>query len=130
MMLTGDERTSFKGSRLYNILASIVTFHFVCFCWIFFKAADFDAATAMIKQIVANWDWSVWSAFFGNYFMIVYMLVLVMVLHLIPDGFIDTMLVRFRRIPLLFYVITFFVFVLIYGYFKSAEQVLPIYLQF
>jgi D-alanyl-lipoteichoic acid acyltransferase DltB (MBOAT superfamily) len=130
MMITGEEKIGFKKNKIYKIIAGIITFHFVCFCWIFFKASDFDAATAMIRQIGTNWDWSLWGAFFGNYHTILYMLLLVMMMHLIPDGFIDTLLARFRRIPLVFFVVTFFVFVLVYGYFKSAEQVLPIYLQF
>ncbi len=130
MIITGGEDSGVKRSRLYKMLAGIITFHFVCFCWIFFKASDFNTAAAMIHQIGFDWDWKVWSAFFGNYHNIVYMILLVMVMHLIPDNTIDKILLRFKRIPLLVYVLLFFGFVLTYGYFKSAEQVLPIYLQF
>jgi hypothetical protein len=58
------------------------------------------------------------------------MLALVAVLHLIPDNYADKVITRFQHVPLVVYLLIFFAFVLTYGYFKSAEQVLPIYLQF
>ena len=89
MMLTGKAFAGFSNSKIYNAVMVLLTFHFVCFCWIFFKAEDFDIAMAMIQMIE-----------------------------------------KMGKLPLVFYIVVFFGFLILYGYFKSSEQVMPIYLQF
>ena len=39
ILLTGKSLEKVRGRKWYNILAVLVTFHFVCFGWVFFKAA-------------------------------------------------------------------------------------------
>jgi hypothetical protein len=130
MMLTGKAFASVKGRRFYQIVAVLVTFHFVCFGWIFFKAESFDIAVAMINQIAYNFSFDVWGAFYGNYQSVIWMMLLAFVLHAIPDNYADKLLDRYHRVPLAGYITIFFLFVLLYGYFKAAEPVMPIYLQF
>ena len=50
--------------------------------------------------------------------------------HFIPDDWAEKAVVKIKTVPLGVYIIVFFGFLILYGYFKSAEQVLPIYLQF
>ena len=114
----------------YNAIAVIITFHFVCFCWIFFKAHDFATALAMINQICNDFSFNVWNAFYENYKSVLWMIFLAGLLHAIPDSAADYLLHRFPKIPVLVYILLFFGFLVLYGIFKSAEQVLPIYLQF
>jgi alginate O-acetyltransferase complex protein AlgI len=41
-----------KGERSRGIrrfFGIVITFHFVCFCWIFFRNADFSASLDMLK---------------------------------------------------------------------------------
>lgn len=130
MLLTGRAFKNVKNSWWYNALAMLLTFHFVCFCWVFFKAADFDTALAMLHQIGYDFTLSVWPAFANNYWSVLVMMGLAYMLHAIPDDYADRVINRFRRIPLPAYIAVFFVFVVLYGYFKSAEPVMPIYLQF
>ncbi|HEX2847419.1 MAG TPA: MBOAT family O-acyltransferase, partial [Chitinophagaceae bacterium] len=130
MLLTGRAFKNVKNSWWYNALAVLLTFHFVCFCWVFFKAADFDTALAMLHQIGYDFTLSVWPAFANNYWPVLVMMGLAYMLHAIPDDYADRVINRFRRIPLPAYIAVFFVFVVLYGYFKSAEPVMPIYLQF
>ncbi|MBN8878815.1 MAG: MBOAT family protein [Chitinophagaceae bacterium] len=130
MLLTGRAFKNVKNSWWYNALAILLTFHFVCFCWVFFKAADFDTALAMLHQIGYDFTLSVWPAFANNYWPVLVMMGLAYMLHAIPDDYADRVINRFRRIPLPAYIAVFFVFVVLYGYFKSAEPVMPIYLQF
>jgi D-alanyl-lipoteichoic acid acyltransferase DltB (MBOAT superfamily) len=130
ILLTGKAFASFNNSRIYNIIAAIITFHFVCFCWIFFKAGSFDAAGNMIHQILFDFSPGVWNGFFANYKPVVAMMVLSFLLHVIPDDLADKVIGKFNKVPLLAYIALFFVFVIVYGFFKSSEQVLPIYLKF
>ena len=50
MMLTGKAFAGFNNSKWYNAIMVVITFHFVCFCWIFFKAENFDIAMSMIHR--------------------------------------------------------------------------------
>jgi D-alanyl-lipoteichoic acid acyltransferase DltB (MBOAT superfamily) len=130
MILTGRVADKFKENKWIKVLALILTFHFVCFCWIFFKAADFHIANDMIHQIRYNFSFSVWGAFYANYKAVLFMIVLAGILHAIPDNLADRMIERFPRIPMVAYLAIFLAFALLYGAFKTAEPVLPIYLQF
>ncbi|MCC7401410.1 MAG: MBOAT family protein [Chitinophagaceae bacterium] len=119
-----------KNSVLVNALSVLITFHFVCFCWIFFKSSNFTIAGDMIYQILHSFDLSVWKAFFSNYKPVLALMVLAYLLHAIPDDLADRVISRFRKIPLAYYLGVFFVFVMLYGFFKSSEPVMPIYLRF
>lgn len=130
MLLTGRAFEKARNKRLYKAIALLITFHFVCFCWVFFKAASLDDAFNMIYQITHDFSFSVWNAFFDNYWPVLSMIVLAFMLHAIPDDYADKIIGRFTLIPMPIYIVLFFVFVIIYGYFKAAEPVMPIYLQF
>ena len=130
MLLTDKSLSSLNQSRIYKIISGILTFHFVCFAWIFFKAEDLEIAKTMIYQIFNNFDISVFGPFYDNYKGVVWMILAAMVLHLIPDNLADKVIARTKTIPMVIYILVFFLFLILYGYFKSAEQVMPIYLQF
>ena len=130
MLLTDKSFAAFNQSRIYKIISGILTFHFVCFAWIFFKAEDLEIAKTMIYQIFNNFDISVFGPFYDNYKGIVWMILAAMVLHLIPDNLADKVITRTKTIPMVVYILVFFLFLILYGYFKSAEQVMPIYVQF
>ena len=130
MLLTDKSLSSLNQSRIYKIISGILTFHFVCFAWIFFKAEDLEIAKEMIYQIFNNFDISVFGPFYDNYKGVVWMILAAMVLHLVPDNLADKVIARTKTIPMVVYILVFFLFLILYGYFKSAEQVMPIYLQF
>ncbi len=130
MLLTDKSFSAFNQSRIYKIISGILTFHFVCFAWIFFKAEDLEIAKTMIYQIFNNFDISVFGPFYDNYKGVVWMILAAMVLHLVPDNLADKVIARTKTIPMIVYILVFFLFLILYGYFKSAEQVMPIYLQF
>lgn len=130
MLITGKAFASFSNKKFYNALAVLVTFHFVCFCWVFFKAASMEDAFNMIYQITHDLKFSVWTAFFNNYWPVLVMIGMAFLLHAIPDDYADRIIGRFKRVPMPVYLAIFFVFVILYGFFKSAEPVMPIYLQF
>lgn len=130
MLLTGKALKKVNNTFIYKVIMGLVTFHFVCFGWVFFKAADFEIAKAMLSQIFYNFDVSVFMPFYENYQEVLWMIGFAMLIHLIPDGLVDKLLDKTKTIPLVFYIMVFFCFLLLYGFFKSSEQVMPIYLQF
>lgn len=130
MLLAGKALKSINNTKLYNVLSVVITFHFVCLGWVFFKAEDFPVASSMLFQITHNMDLSVWSGFFNNYWPVLTMMLFAYLLHAIPDNYADILISKYQKIPLVIYMLAFFAFVIIYGYFKSSTPVMPIYLQF
>jgi D-alanyl-lipoteichoic acid acyltransferase DltB (MBOAT superfamily) len=45
-----------KNSYFSRFWGTIITFHFVAFCWIFFRAASFQSAFTSITQIFSNFN--------------------------------------------------------------------------
>jgi D-alanyl-lipoteichoic acid acyltransferase DltB (MBOAT superfamily) len=131
ILFTGRLTQSFNHSFVYKIIGVVITFHFVCFCWIFFHAKDFQDAMTIIHQIRYNLQPQYWPEFYSNYKPVIWMISLAMALHVIPDHWADMLISKInQKTPFIFYLLAFFTFVWLYGYFKSAEQVMPIYLQF
>lgn len=129
-LITGKAFEKISSTRIYNWVAIFITFHFVCFCWIFFKAESFTIAGNMLHQLFFDFGADVWKAFYNNYKLVLWMIAGAFVIHAISDDLADKVIGRFQKIPLLGYIAIFFLFVIVYGFFKSSEQVLPIYLKF
>lgn len=53
-LITGKSNNQKNESQFIKIISAIVTFHFVCFCWIFFAAKDMDTGFLMLKLIFTN----------------------------------------------------------------------------
>lgn len=130
MLLTKRMPGRVRHNWFYRALAILITFHFVCFCWIFFHARDFDTAMTMIHQVTHDFSLSVWPAFAGNYWPVLAMMGFAGLIHAIPDNYADHVITRLKRVPLIAYLVAFFGFIILYGYFKAAEPVMPIYLKF
>ncbi len=130
-LLTGKFIDQAKQRNVFKFLNVLITFNFVCFCWIFFKAKNFNDAMTVIHQITTNFKTEVWPSFFSNYKTIIYMMGLALCIHFIPDNIADKAISKFaKKMPFTIYIIVLFAFIYLYGFFKSAEQVMPIYLQF
>jgi Predicted membrane protein involved in D-alanine export len=54
-------------AKASNALGWFVTFHFVCFCWIFFRATSMETAGDMIHQIFTNFTVSILPEFLWGY---------------------------------------------------------------
>jgi len=67
-----------------RVLGGLWTFHFVCFCWIFFRAKGMDAAGDMLRQIAFNFHPELAVDFFVGYAPVVFWLAVGYLLHLLP----------------------------------------------
>jgi len=120
----------FKSNRFNSVLGTILTFHFVCLGWIFFKAGDFTIASTMLHQITFDLHSALFIDFIKGYWSVVAMMVLGFFMHAIPNHWANAVCTLLQPLKLGWYILIFFLFLMVYGYFKSAEPVLPIYLQF
>ena len=121
---------TFQKTKLYTFLAAFITFQFVCISWIFFRAENLSTAKAMFVQMKRQFGLNEFAAFWSNYHSVVYMILLGFILHFIPNKISQQFTNRLKQEGVLGYLFLTMIFVLIYGYFKATEPILPIYLQF
>jgi len=73
-----------KKSVISDIISGIFTFHFVCFCWIFFRAETTAQAFEVIEQITTAFHPEIITDVLASYWQVVSMLGLGFVLHFLP----------------------------------------------
>jgi D-alanyl-lipoteichoic acid acyltransferase DltB (MBOAT superfamily) len=70
-----------------KLLGWVITFHFVCFCWIFFRAGSFEIATQVIHQITHQLRPDLLPQVVASFRAVFALVALGYLLHFIPDGF-------------------------------------------
>jgi D-alanyl-lipoteichoic acid acyltransferase DltB (MBOAT superfamily) len=89
------------GKHWWGRLAgTVITFHFVCFCWIYFRADNFSSAGQVISQIAAGFDpnhaWQV----LVSYKEVFWLMALGYLLHIMPTRVELGYGAIFHRLPL------------------------------
>ncbi len=69
---------------LMRALGVLLTFHFVCFCWIFFRAQDFATATEMLSRIFQNFEGAIAMQWMRGYAFVFALIVFGYLTHFIP----------------------------------------------
>lgn len=113
-----------------KLVATLVTFHFVCFCWIFFRAPNFDIAKQLLNQIANNFNGKIAFTFITSYYKIVLLMIIGYALHFVPKKYEVMVLNWFTQsttpIKLAFMLAVIILFIQV----KSAEIQPFIYFQF
>ena len=116
-----------KTNNAFNV---IITFHFVLFCWIFFRASDLNTSQQFIYEIIYNFSFVGLNDFYLNYKSVLLMILFGLILHFIPDDIGEWIVEKQMTFNIVYFVLCFLGFMVLYSFFKSAEPVMPIYLQF
>lgn len=81
-----EVRKKTSESAWGRIVGVLLTFHFVCFCWIFFRAPDLDTVWLMLSQIFGHFNGSVLPEFVEGYRLVLFLMALGYILHFIPGN--------------------------------------------
>lgn len=88
------------GSRAFVALRYVITFHYVTFLWIFFRAQSFDAAAQVLHQIAFDFNGGMlWQAVVG-YRAVLGLMALGYGLHWVPSRWIEWLRGSFIQSPL------------------------------
>jgi uncharacterized membrane protein len=68
--------------------------------------------------------------FYYNYKSVIFMILFGLILHFIPDNIGEWIVKKQMTFNMVYFVLCFLGFMVLYSFFKSAEPVMPIYLQF
>lgn len=119
------------SNRISNTFCIVITFHFVVFCWIYFRASTFEEANIIISQIkdltfnIEDW-WTIIESY-KNVFMLIF---IGFALHFCPQRITDKVKLGFEKTPMIGKaVIVGFIFWLVYATASSETQPF-IYFQF
>ncbi|MCK7557855.1 hypothetical protein MKQ70_23735 [Chitinophaga sedimenti] len=130
MKARGWDKWTGAKRRALKIAGVLFTFHFVCFCWIFFHAPNFDVAATLLHQIAYDFRPDLFVQLLKNYPMVFSLMALGFVLHFMPNFTWEKMEMRLARLPLWGSIAVMVLFIWVLSQVKSSEVMLPIYLQF
>jgi len=115
---------------LRRVLGGLLTFHFVCFCWIFFRAENLDIVNSMLHQIFYDFRPEILPEFLAGYTTVVFWIVLGFGLHLLPHSWEAAAQRGVTALPLLGKAVLLTLIVALVMQVKSAEVQPFIYFQF
>jgi alginate O-acetyltransferase complex protein AlgI len=75
-----------KNTWLSQALGVFITFHFVCFCWIFFRASSMENVAQVIRQITLHFTPQIFGAFIEGYRVALLLMALGYCLHFVPHS--------------------------------------------
>lgn len=119
-----------KKSALRTAISWFVTFHFVVFLWIFFRAKDFNTAWVMINQVFSEMDWAYLQPFWEVRQLFVIVLLVGFAIHTIPSKLFPKMEKIYVNSHFIFKAIGFLVLIQLMIQLKSANVQPFIYFQF
>lgn len=116
---------------VFRFLGILITFHFVVFCWIFFRASDFGVAKNVLENIShLTYNPEAWKTIILGYKNVFILIAIGFVIHFLPDKFTQIVQSGFQWLPFVFKaVVIAAVFWLVYVTASSGPQPF-IYFQF
>jgi D-alanyl-lipoteichoic acid acyltransferase DltB (MBOAT superfamily) len=118
-------------SLIWTAIAVLLTFHFVTFCWIFFRAKDFVTAIEVIQNISkVTFDVDQWMVIISGYKNVFLLMAIGFIWHFLPEKLVNLMQNTFKALPLLLKAVVLgFVFWVVYATASAGPQPF-IYFQF
>lgn len=74
-------------TRFRHFLNVFFTFHFVCFSWIFFRAADMNVVKTMLHQITTAFGTALIPEMLYSYRAVFSLIAIAFIIHWLPSGF-------------------------------------------
>ncbi len=98
---SGKEKEKTAGGYVWRFISILLTFHFVAFCWLFFRAKDFTTALDVVNNIgQVTFDLQQWKTIILGYKNVFILMALGYVWHFLPDSFTTQLKKAFDATPL------------------------------
>lgn len=125
-----SEKIKIADTIITRFFGLIITFHFVCFCWIFFKAETFQDSATIIHQILYNFNGQAFVSLMQAYATVFTVMGMGFCIHFFPSDWEKgiSALISKTGIPGRIMLLVFFIWMIVQV--KTAKQVMPVYLQF
>jgi alginate O-acetyltransferase complex protein AlgI len=123
----GESLTQGKFGRAFTVF---ITFQFVSFCWIFFRAPDMASVRIMLKQIIENFSPGSYSTVLPAYSSVFLLIIVGYAIHILPEKIKEAYRGLFIRIPLMAQLAIIMVVAIMLFQMRSAEVMPFIYFRF
>lgn len=123
----GKER---KVGKLRRALGIIVTFHFVCFCWIFFRNVSSQSSIDMLRQITTAFNPQLFVQLMESYWQVFSLMLLGFILHFAPSKWEDACCRGVIRLPFVGKAVLVVMLIYLIIQIKSSDVQPFIYFQF
>lgn len=117
-------------TNITKLFGIIITFHFVCFCWIFFRSSTFANSWIFIEKIIFQFKPVSYAEFMNNYYSVFVLIGIGFALHFIPNRIEKAYQALLIKTPVPVKILYLLICILIAIQFKQADAIKPIYLQF
>jgi D-alanyl-lipoteichoic acid acyltransferase DltB (MBOAT superfamily) len=117
-------------NKLTRMLGVMITFHFVCFAWIYFRADNIDVVKSMLTQISTAFHAEIIPDFVKGYPYVLMLMALGFILHFIPSDIENHVQQLVIKSPFVLKVAYLLVVVFVVIQIKSSEIQPFIYFQF
>jgi D-alanyl-lipoteichoic acid acyltransferase DltB (MBOAT superfamily) len=119
-----------RSNWIGTIVGVIFTFHFVCFCWIFFRAGSFTDGMVMLQQMFEHFSPEVFVPMLTAYQPVMIIMGIGFLLHFMPTKMENIWQKAVIKIPVYGKVVCLVFLIWLIAQVKTAQPVMPIYLQF
>lgn len=132
----------FPNNKIWYFFSQILTFHFICLCWIFFRAnainingeeqiQDIQVVQIILKKILYGFQWSLVPEIIGAYHLVFLMLLLAYMLHFLPESWKNRCQAVFTQLPDFLKALLIVVWIIAVFYQVRSASIQPfIYFQF
>lgn len=127
--LTGKAKNE-QSHGIRKFFAVLITFHFVCFCWIFFRNSTFEASLTMIEQIFGSFNPQLFGQLVEGYWKVFALMLVGYALHFAPDKWQEACCKGVTALPLVGKAFLMVLLIYIVVQMKSSEIQPFIYFQF
>jgi D-alanyl-lipoteichoic acid acyltransferase DltB (MBOAT superfamily) len=118
------------AKKSLNLISWILTFHFVCFCWIFFRAENLQVVGQVLNQIIFAFNGHIILDFIQGYPVVLVMMALGFLFHFTPVSFEISIEKMVAKTPLFLKAVILVLIIMLVVQFRSADIQPFIYFQF
>ena len=117
-------------NTIWKVLGVFITFHFVCYCWIFFKSDSFEKANIVVHQILHNFNTSTILTILSAYQSVFIIMGAGYLIHFTPKSVLKWIENIITDMPVIGRVAITFLVIWLVIQVNQSEQIMPIYFQF
>lgn len=121
---------NYRSTGFRKFFAVILTFHFVCLGWIFFRNTTFEASLTMIQQVFTAFHPELAGQLFAGYWEVFALMAVGYLLHWCPDSWQEACTKGMIQLPLIFQALILILLIFLVIQVKSSDIQPFIYFQF
>ncbi len=118
------------NGRYRKAIAVFITFNFVSFCWIFFRAPDLQSVGIMVKQITGSFSPGSWLTVLPSYSTVFILIITGYLIHFLPEKVKESYRGLFIRVPLAAQMLVAILVAVLMYQMRSSEVMPFIYFRF